>query len=280
MPSVTVKHEGFKTCEQSGFCKRNRAYADLVATLGNSWTSPYTLSSKTLKIDNGHITATLLKSLGEGIQSVELPIKITLLQSGVARITIDEKKRRQGDIELRHGSQARKERYDEASKWALIGGEKPDRSAKADTSQKETVVNYGPDNHYRAVISHSPFSIDFFRDDHLHVKLNGKGLMNMEQWRPKVEKPEVKEGEEPREGEALAEEGEDESTWWEETFGGNTDSKPKGPESVGLDVTFPGYEHVYGIPGHASSLSLKQTRYGRGGILKMLISTDSLQGRV
>ena len=257
-----MKHEGFKTCEQSGFCKRNRAYADRVATLGNLWTSPYTLSSKTLKIDNGQITATLLKSLGEGISSVELPIKITFLQSGAARLTIDEKKRRQGDIELRHGSQARKERYDEASKWAIVGGEKPDRSAKADTSQKKTVVNYGPDNRYRAVISHSPFSVEFFRDDHVHVKLNGKGLMNMEQWRPKVEKPEVKEGEEPKEGEVPVEQGEDDSTWWEETFGGNTDSKPKGPESVGLDITFPGYEHVYGIPGHASSLSLKQTRYG------------------
>lgn len=234
-----------------------------MATLGNSWTSPYTLSSKTLKIENGQISATLFKSLGSGIQSVEFPVKITFLQSGAARITVDEKKRRQGEIELRHGSQARKERYDEVSKWAIVGGEKPDRSAAADTSSKETVVNYGPNNRYRAVISHSPFSVDFFRDHQLHVKLNGKGLMNMEQWRPKVEKPEIKEGEELKEGEQRVERGEDESTWWEETFGGNTDSKPKGPESVGLDITFPGYEHVYGIPGHASSLSLKQTRYGR-----------------
>lgn len=239
-----------------------------MATLGNSWTSPYTLSSKTLKIDNGYITATLLKSLGEGVQSVELPVKITFLQSGAARITVDEKKRRQGEIELRHGSQVRKERYDEASKWAIVGGEKPDRSVKAVTSSEETVVNYGPDNRYRAVISYSPFSIDFFRDDQLHVKLNGKGLMNMEQWRRKIEKPEMKEGEEPKEGEQPVEQGEDETTWWEETFGGNTDSKPKGPESVGLDITFPGYEHVYGIPGHASSLSLKQTRYGQYGCFK------------
>ena len=52
----------------------------------------------------------------------------------------------------------------------------------------------------------------------------------------------------------------DESTWWEESFGGNTDSKPKGPESIGLDITFPGYEHVFGIPMHAAPLSLKETR--------------------
>ena len=260
-----MKHEGFKTCEQSGFCKRNRAYADNVGVLGNSWTSPYSLSTKTLKIDNGHITATLVKFRGEGAPAVELPVQITFLQSGAARVTVDEKKRRQGEIELRHGSQARKERYNEASKWAIVGGETPDRSAKTETFSKETAVNYGPDNRYRAVISHSPFSIDFFRDDNLHVKLNGKGLMNMEQWRPKVEKPENMEDEAPKEGRQPVEEGEDESTWWEETFGGNIDSKPKGPESIGLDITFPGYQHVYGIPGHASSLSLKQTRYGQHG---------------
>lgn len=44
----------------------------------------------------------------------------------------------------------------------------------------------------------------------------------------------------------------------------HSDSKPKGPESIGLDITFPGYEHGYGIQGHASSLSLKQTRGGSG----------------
>ena len=250
-----------------------------MAARGNSWTSPYTLSSKTLKIDNGYITAKLLKSLGEGVESIELPVKIAFLQSGAARLTVDEEKRRKGAIELRHGSQARKERYDEASKWAIVGGEKRDRAAKADTSSKETVVNYGPDHRYRAVISHSPFSIDFFRDQQLYVRLNGKGLMNMEHWRPKVDKPETKEGEEPKEEDRPVEQGEDESTWWEETFGGNTDSKPKGPESVGLDITFPGYEHVYGIPGHASTLSLKQTRYASPKSLNQG-STNMSQGRI
>ena len=34
-----------------------------------------------------------------------------------------------------------------------------------------------------------------------------------------------------------------------------------GPSSVGLDVSFVGFEHVYGIPEHADSLSLKHTMY-------------------
>ncbi|CAG8760811.1 11293_t:CDS:2, partial [Dentiscutata heterogama] len=36
------------------------------------------------------------------------------------------------------------------------------------------------------------------------------------------------------------------------------------PGSIGLDISFPGFSHVYGIPQHASSLSLKETRGGIG----------------
>ena len=32
-----------------------------------------------------------------------------------------------------------------------------------------------------------------------------------------------------------------------------------GPSSVSLDISFPGVEHVYGIPEHADSLLLKST---------------------
>jgi len=262
-----VKHEGFKSCDQSGFCRRNRAYADNASTLGNTWTAPYGIISDSVKIHKGQVTGIIEKKAGESLESARsFPIKVTFLESGAARVTVDELKRQQKDIELRHGSQARKERYNEASSWALVTEDKPDREAKGEKTGEETIVRYGPKSRYTAVIKHVPFSIDFFRDDEIQVRFNGKGFLNMEHWRPKIEKEkkdseEPKEGEEPAAVEAPIEQGEDESTWWEETFGGNTDSKPKGPESVGLDITFPGYEHVYGIPGHASSLSLKQTRY-------------------
>ena len=221
------------------------------------WNSPYTLASKSVKVENGYVTGTLIKYLGENVTTVQLPVLITFLESGAARVTIDELKRRQGEIELRHGSQARKERYHEASFWAISGEEKPDKLAKGETSLQETVVNYGPLNRYRVVISHYPFAINFFRDDELQIEFNGKGLMNIEHWRPKDEGEAKSDGEKDKKHE-------DESTWWDETFGGNTDLKPKGPESVAMDITFHGYDHVYGIPGHASSLSLKETRGGAG----------------
>ena len=47
--------------------------------------------------------------------------------------------------------------------------------------------------------------------------------------------------------------------WWEETFKSHVDSKPRGPEGISFDLSFPGFSHVYGIPEHATSLSLKPT---------------------
>ena len=46
---------------------------------------------------------------------------------------------------------------------------------------------------------------------------------------------------------------------WEEKFGSHHDSKPYGPMSVGMDISFPRSSHMFGIPEHASSLELKVT---------------------
>tara|TARA_B100000795_G_C22755500_1_gene421307 strand:+ start:374 stop:1438 length:1065 start_codon:yes stop_codon:yes gene_type:complete len=46
---------------------------------------------------------------------------------------------------------------------------------------------------------------------------------------------------------------------WEESFGGHTDTKPHGPQSVGIDITFNNIKSVYGIPEHATKFSLKST---------------------
>ncbi len=53
---------------------------------------------------------------------------------------------------------------------------------------------------------------------------------------------------------------------WEESFGTHRDTKPKGPTSVGLDFTFNGVNHVYGIPEHADHLKLAVTRDTNGDV--------------
>ncbi|KAJ5708964.1 Glucosidase 2 subunit alpha [Penicillium malachiteum] len=253
VPGLTVKHENFKTCAQSGFCKRNRALADDASAQGASWSSPYELDPSSVLFKDGQLTGILIKTTTNN-EKFRLPVILSLLESGAARLVVDEEKRMKGEIELRHNSKINKKRYDESEQWVLVGGLEASKSAalNADAEAGFTKVQYGPDNKFQAVIRHAPFEIEFQRDGETHVQLNHQGLLNMEHWRPKVEK----------EGES--ESAEDESTWWEESFGGNTDSKPRGPESVALDVTFPGYNHVFGIPEHADSLSLRETRGGPG----------------
>ena len=217
-------------------------------------------------MNKGRLTGTILKSIKDS-EKIKLPITITFLESGTARVTIDEEKRQTGEISLRHGSKANPKRYNEAASWAIVDDMKPSEAAAIDgkADSGETRVVYGPGGSFQAVIKHSPFSIEFKRDGVTHIKFNDRGLLNYEHWRPKIDKPvvEQKEGEEATPAPAVVE-GEDESTWWEESFGGNTDSKPRGPESVALDISFPGYGHVYGVPEHTGPLSLRQTRGGDG----------------
>lgn len=260
-----MKHENFKTCGQSGFCKRNRAYADTAISTPN-WQSPYILDSPSVRFDRGLLTGTVLKKIVNTDEIVKLPLTVAFYESGVARVTIDEERRQKGDIELRHNSNAKKQRYNEAEKWAIVGGTKLSTGAVTSQGAEKgtTKVSYGPAGTFEATIRHAPFSVDFKRGGETQIKLNAQGLLNVEHWRPKVEKPaeEKKGGEEAMAADSDKEMAEDESTWWDESFGGNTDSKPRGPEAVALDIVFPGYDHVYGVAEHAGPLSLKETRGG------------------
>ncbi|CAK7268779.1 glucosidase II [Sporothrix epigloea] len=258
--AMAVKENDFKKCDQSGFCKRNRAYADRAAANGALWTSPYNILPESAAFENGQFRAIILKTTNNKGDSVRLPITVSFTEAGVARVTIDEERRQNKDIELRHNSAARKERYNEAEQLVIVGGLTLDKTAKvvSEEGDTSTTVQYGLDGQFEASIHFSPFKVDFKRDGATEITFNNRGLFNMEHWRPQGAAAETKEGE------AAPAPTAEEDTWWEESFGGNTDSKPRGPESVGLDISFVGYEHVYGIPLHAGPLSLKETRGGDG----------------
>jgi len=154
------------------------------------------------------------------------------------------------------------------------------------TSETGEGVKVKFNNHVIAV-TYKPLKIDFFDPEGvLLISLNNRGLMNFEHYRNKEspkpadeapappdladenkegeeEKNENGEGEEPATPEQpKAEEKEEDKGMWEESFKEHQDSKPYGPSSVGLDISFMGFENVYGIPEHADSLSLKQTSGG------------------
>jgi alpha 1,3-glucosidase len=171
--SVSVKKENFKTCDQSGFCKRNRAYAD-TASSNSNFESPYKLDSTSLKLDGGVLTGNVLKALSPS-ENVRLPLTVAFLESGVARVTMDEEKRQKGEIELRHGSKARKERYNEAEKWAIVGGTKVSTGAAiSEADDSITRIVYGPESRFEVIITHSPLGLEFKRDGETQIKFNDR----------------------------------------------------------------------------------------------------------
>jgi alpha 1,3-glucosidase len=136
---------------------------------------------------------------------------------------------------------------------------------------------FGKDN--TLILSHSPIKAVFSRAGVPQIVLNERGLLHMEHFRPKPDPfPSSKEEDQPslviqskeRSLESNGYTDHESDHWsrfeqeddgeWEESFGGKQDTKPKGPEALSLDIEFPGKEHVFGLPEHASPLNLRSTR--------------------
>ncbi|KAL5638373.1 hypothetical protein ACGC1H_005151 [Rhizoctonia solani] len=250
--ALGVKHHDFKSCSQSGFCRRGRAIAQRAQDAGANWASPYTIDTTNLRIspDRSKITMPVKSSIHP---DVKFQLSVVVHEDGTARVRMDE-------------VDGLKKRYDGAADWALI-------STPETRGVDWKPVDGGVEGTWDEVllrIRYEPLLIELIRDGRVEMSVNGRGLLHMEHFRNKPDpKPEETvaedvEGEqttikapEPKSNAWF--EGETEDSYWEETFNSWTDSKPKGPESFSLDITFPTHAHVYGIPQHAAPLSLPTT---------------------
>ncbi|XP_065942611.1 neutral alpha-glucosidase AB isoform X2 [Magallana gigas] len=259
----SVNRDNFKTCDQSGFCKRHRSMQP-----GNS---PYIVLMDSLKISSSQISVQLLNTK----TNVRLVLDLYGLQGNTARVKINE-------------LEPLKPRYEIPVGDVLIGEPKQQDLKVLDKGAGSITLGL-EDN--KIVVSYSPFRIDFVAGEEPVVSINAQGLLKFEHFRKKpgwVDKltsvfswfsepfreaqPEEQapanpiEGEEKKEeeGEKKEEEkkpdNEEEPGLWEETYKSFHDPKPNGPASVGIDVSFPGFENVYGIPEHAESMALKTTK--------------------
>ncbi|CAG8500942.1 27070_t:CDS:2, partial [Racocetra persica] len=119
-----------------------------------------------------------------------------------------------------------KPRYDKVKDWALVKDPSITLEYNQISSKPEAIsFSFGKEKNQTILIHHSPFRVEILVDNIPTIILNDRGFFNFEHLREK----------------------------------GLND-----PESIGLDISFPGFGHVYGIPEHASSLSLKETRGGNG----------------
>jgi alpha 1,3-glucosidase len=236
-----MKFEDFKKCSQSGFCRRNRAYAD-IATVD---ASPYTLLTESVVLSENN------NKLYADIKNTETDILLTLdlhiLQDNTARVRINEKS-------------PIKPRYDDHTQYTMVQDPKlASSSATVEQSQDKIVLQL--DETRTIILTSHPVQIQFLVDNEQLISLNDRGFFNFEHLHTK-ETHQARKQIEQAEGEE-AKDHPLEDGLWEETFKTWTDPKPNGPESIALDVTFHGFSHVYGIPEHASSFALKETRGGK-----------------
>lgn len=108
-------------------------------------------------------------------------------------------------------------------------------------------------------ITANPFHIQLVSKDEIVLSLNSRGLMYFEHLRSPPHRRKSTTQEKIDESSASSEENQDVLGLWKENFGSFSDIKANGPSSIGLDFSFHGFEHIYGIPQHAETFLLKNT---------------------
>ena len=157
----SVDHSKFKTCEQSGFCRRNR---DLQAGQ-----SKWELDPSTVQSADGTVEALLKNPDNEVVLKLRLS---SLLDDGsILRMHIDELKSE------RHRFEAL-----EALKESITLNKLDLVEKNADNFR----IRFGPeDRQFTAVITHKPFKIDVYSGSDLILVGNERGLFNFEHYRKK-----------------------------------------------------------------------------------------------
>lgn len=232
LPTLAVRNADFKTCEQSRPCKSNRARAarSSSAEYASAWRSPYRIQERPVWLkDQKSLHAKLVNDL---YPHVSFALNATFVEGseGMMRIKVDQV----GGL---------RQRFNEADRWTLV--KQPTLIDQADLhldiGSERAVVDWGQASKhghaYRFVLSYDPLLITLYKDNQPHIVLNERGLFNMEHFREKS--PKDGEGlniQEPSAGKVVPPPDDaypgfkdvDEEGMWEETFGGRTDSKPKG----------------------------------------------------
>ncbi|KAJ7935332.1 glycoside hydrolase family 31 protein [Mycena leptocephala] len=257
--ALAVKSHDFKTCSQAGFCRRGRALSARAVEAKSAWKSPYSVDVPSIAItpNKAVFTANVKSSL---YPDIKFGLELRVHDDGVVRVRMDE-------------VNGLRKRYDEAASWALISEPTVSQDITWTAGKKDIRAKYGNNE---VVVVFTPLKISLLRGGKEQIVLNGQGLLHMEHFRTKkVEEtkteeaaPEAEEGvEDAAQVVVKAEEvnprawfeGDTEDDWWDERFSTWTDTKPKGPESLSLDISFPSHGTIYGIPQHATKLALPTT---------------------
>eukprot|EP00884_Botryococcus_braunii_P010406 jgi/Botrbrau1/19367/Bobra.0338s0002.1 len=182
---------------------------------------PYSIEPSSVDVTTGSLTATLANDAHPEAQFA------VVLESygGIVRLSINEKSNQK-----------------QVQRFSVPEVLSPDLDKRKVAWERFTI---GPTSAsvgagaYDIFLDYKPFKITVIREQTAVLVFNSQNLFEFEHHRVKQEG--------------------DPEAWWQETFKGHVDSKPKGPEAISFDLTFLGFKHVYGLPERATSLALKPT---------------------
>ncbi|KAG7664986.1 ROT2 [[Candida] subhashii] len=241
---LAVKEYLFKTCPQSGFCTRNRHFAQQVSTTTN-YKSPYSIDPDSIILHDGVIFGVINKHLPQVDNStVQLLFDITLVE-GNFRFRLDENRQ----ILREYPSYLNQLRYNETSDWAFQPGVQLDRSIRYEKLSADKIhLSYRKD--YDVIISLNPIKFQFIHQGKEQLVINDKQFLNFEHRRLKSE------------NDLHLSPQEISFDMFQDSFPDSSkDTIPLGPESIAIDFTFSGFSHLYGIPEHSGSMLLKDTTH-------------------
>uniref|UniRef100_A0A3Q3EKV2 Glucosidase II alpha subunit b n=1 Tax=Labrus bergylta TaxID=56723 RepID=A0A3Q3EKV2_9LABR len=209
--------------------------------------SPYRALLETMELTKTRLTLQLTNDNNK----VRLLLELYRLQGNMTRVKINELK-------------PLKPRYEVPD--VLIREPPTEPLSLLSQDENGVVLSLGVESQ-RVIVSARPFRLDIMEGREVLMSLNSRGLLAFEHLRMRKDTvyialnlcqcslfacQKAKEEEEEKEEEGM----------WEETFKSHSDGKPNGPSAISLDFSWPGVEHVYGIPEHADTLRLKTTDNG------------------
>jgi hypothetical protein len=163
----------FKTCEDSGFYRRNRRLADLIETEQRHDPSlpVFHIRDGSIEMFPDHIEAILQDKRDTSIDYI---LRIYLSEQGLVRVKIEEKDGFRPRYEMKDGLV----NYGKVAEYARQRDtEGLDSGRKTDEAHFSRFL-FGE---CELLLRHDPFRMDFLYEDIYALSINSKGLMNFKQ---------------------------------------------------------------------------------------------------
>mmetsp|Transcript_85066 Transcript_85066/g.259866 ORF Transcript_85066/g.259866 Transcript_85066/m.259866 type:complete len:1015 (-) Transcript_85066:280-3324(-) len=245
---VAVDRSKFRTCEQGSFCRRFKRWIQRPQREEALWS--VLPASRAVSPDGGYSFQLKHKNEAEP----HLLLQLNAYDAGMVRFRLNEIQ----SIHPRHvippGDVVEDPPPQAAPQATAADG--PGETVIAFTSKAGAAV--------RAVLKHSPVALEVSVNGKLIQRLNGRNFLNFERYRKsKARLPPDAASDAAAAPDSVVLDAAahphdlDVHGLWEEDFGGHTDKKPRGPASLGMDVTFEGdVPSLFGLPEHMTKAGL------------------------